>query len=88
MSKKHKMICTTLNYIEHFFILSFTITRCISISAFASLIGILIGCCGILGFLQSDSKLVQKLQNLKSIIQQLKRKNKKHCETILLAKLK
>ena len=29
MSKKHKKICTTLNYIEHFFILDFTITGCI-----------------------------------------------------------
>ena len=42
MSKKHKKVCTTLNYIEHFFILSFTITGCISISAFSSLIGIFI----------------------------------------------
>ena len=43
MSKKHKKVCTTLNYIEHFLILASTITACISISAFASLIGILIG---------------------------------------------
>ena len=38
MSKKHKKVCTTLNYIEHFLILASTITGCISISAFASLI--------------------------------------------------
>ena len=31
---------TTLNYIEHFLILASTITECISIFAFASLIGI------------------------------------------------
>ena len=43
MSKKHKKVCTTLNYIEHFLILASTITGCISISAFASLIGIPIG---------------------------------------------
>ena len=43
MSKKHKKVCTTLNYIEHFLILALTITGCVSISAFASLIGILIG---------------------------------------------
>ena len=43
MSRKHKKVCTTLNYIEHFLILPSTITRCISISAFASLIGIPIG---------------------------------------------
>ena len=33
-------VCTTLNYIEHFVILAFTITGCISISAFNSLLGI------------------------------------------------
>ena len=43
MSKKHKKICTTLNYIERFLILASTITGCVSISAFASLIGIPIG---------------------------------------------
>ena len=43
MSKKYKKVCTTLNYIEHFLILPLTITGCVSISAFASLIGILIG---------------------------------------------
>ena len=43
MSKKYKKVCTTLNYIEHFLILASTITGCISITAFASLIGIPIG---------------------------------------------
>ena len=33
MSKRHKKVCTTLNYIEHFLILSYTITGFISISA-------------------------------------------------------
>ena len=41
--KKHKKVCTTLNYIEHFLILAFTITGCVSISAFASLVDIPIG---------------------------------------------
>ena len=40
MSKKHTKVCTTLNYIEHFLILSSTITGCVSIFAFASLNGI------------------------------------------------
>ena len=43
MSKKHKYLCTTLNYIEHFLILGYTITGCLSISDFASLVGIAIG---------------------------------------------
>ena len=38
MSKKHKKVCATLNYIEHFLVLASTITGCISISAFASLL--------------------------------------------------
>ena len=32
MSKKHKSICATLNYIEHFLIVASTITGCVSIS--------------------------------------------------------
>ena len=40
MSRKHEKVCTTLNYIEHFLILASAITGCISISAFASLLGI------------------------------------------------
>ena len=40
MSKKHKKVCTTLNYIEDFLILASTITGRISIAAFASLLGI------------------------------------------------
>ena len=43
MSRKHKKICITLNCIKHFLILASTITGCISISAFVSLIGIPIG---------------------------------------------
>ena len=43
MSRKHKKVCTTLNYIEHFLILAPTITRCVSIPAFWSLVGIPIG---------------------------------------------
>ena len=43
MSKEGKRVSTTLNFIEHFFILASTVTGCISISAFASLIGIPLG---------------------------------------------
>ena len=34
------MVCTVLNYTKHFFILASRNTGCISISIFASLIGI------------------------------------------------
>ena len=42
MSMKHKKFCTVLN-IEHYLILVSEVTGCISISAFASLLGISIG---------------------------------------------
>ena len=43
MSRKHKKVCATLNYIEDFLILASTITGCVSTFDFASLIGIPIG---------------------------------------------
>ena len=43
MIRKHENVCATLNGIEQFLILASTISRCISISAFASLLSIPIG---------------------------------------------
>ena len=43
MCKKHKTICTILNYTEHFLILASAITGCVSISAFASSVVVSIG---------------------------------------------
>ena len=40
MSRKHEKVFTTLNDIEHFLNVASTITGCISISDFASLLGI------------------------------------------------
>ena len=40
MSKIDKRVCITLNYIEYFLILASKITECISVSAFASLLGV------------------------------------------------
>ena len=40
ISKMHKRVCTTLNYMKHFLSLTSTFTVCVSISAFASLVGI------------------------------------------------
>ena len=43
MSEKHKKDCATLNYNEHFLILASTITECISVFAFATLVVIPLG---------------------------------------------
>ena len=40
LNKKHENIYRVFNYIEHLFILISTATGCISISAFASLVGV------------------------------------------------
>ena len=43
MSKKHKKSCKVLNYIDHLLIVISAITGCVSISSFASLVGVPIG---------------------------------------------
>ena len=43
MSKKHIKVCITLSCIKHFLVLPSTITACISISPFSSLIDVPIG---------------------------------------------
>ena len=40
MSKKHKKVCRVLNFIDHSLIVTSTITGCVSISTFASLVSI------------------------------------------------
>ena len=84
MSKERKRVSTTLNYIEHFFILASTITGCISISVFASRIGIprgiassVIGLkiCAIAAWIKDQKSMIKKNKN-------------KHDKIVLLAKSK
>ena len=84
MKKKHKKVCTTLNYIKHFVILASKITGCISISTFASLVGILIGIMSSAIGLEICAITVG-IKNYKSII---KKKKKKNDKLILLGKSK
>ena len=84
ISKKHKNICTTLNYIKHFPILASTITGCISISTFTSLIGIPIGI--------TSSAIGLKIWTITTGIEKyqsiIKKKKKKHDKIVSLAKSK
>ena len=84
MSRKHKKVCTTLNYIEHFLILASAIAGCISISAFASLLGIPIGITSSAVGLKICA-VTAGIQMYKSIV---KKKKKKHDKMVLLAKTK
>ena len=84
MSRKHKKVCTTLNYIEHFLILASAIAGCISISAFVSLLGIPIGITSSAVGLKICA-VTAGIQMYKSIV---KKKKKKHDKMVLLAKTK
>ena len=84
MSRKHKKVCRTLNYIEHFLILASTITECISISDFDFLIFIPIWSTSSAKVLKTCA-IASGIKKNKSII---KRKKKKHDKVVLLAKSK
>ena len=84
MSKTHKKVCRVLNYIEHSIRVNTAITGCVSISAFASLVGISIGItnsavgvriCVITAGIKKNKSINQKIR-------------KKHDKTVLLAKSK
>ena len=75
MSRKHRTVCATLNYTEHVLILAFTITGCISISAFASLLVIPIGTTSSAIGLKICA-IAAEIKNYKSIIKKKKNKHK------------
>ena len=82
MSEKHKKGWGVLNYIDHSLIVISTITRCVSISAFASLVGIPIGIASsTIGF--RICVITTGVKKYKSII---KKKRTKHDKIVLLEK--
>ena len=82
--KSPKKNCAALNYIEHFLILASTITGCVSVSTFASLVGIPIGITSYAMRLKMWG-ITAGVKKYKSII---KKKKKKHDKIVLLAKSK
>ena len=84
MSKKYKKVWTTLSHIEHFVILASIITGCISISAFASLLGLPIGITSSAIELKTCA-ITAGIKRYKSTI---KKNKKKHDKIVLLANSK
>ena len=78
------MVSGTLNHIEHFIILGSTITGCVSISAFSSLVGIPVGITSSATGLKICA-ITAGIKTYKSIIKETK---KKHDKIVLLAKSK
>ena len=79
MSRKHEKVCVTLNYIENFLILASAVTGCITLSAFSSLLGILIGITSSAIGLKMCA-IAAGIKKYKSII---KKKKKKHEKKVL-----
>ena len=82
MSKKHKNLCKTLNYVDQFLILASAVTECISISGFASLLDIPIGITSFATGLKICA-VAAEIKKYKSIIN---KKEKKHDKIVLIAK--
>ena len=82
ISKKQKKACRNLNYVEHLLILALAVTGCVSISAFASLVGIPVGITSS-GAAIKISAITAGIKKYKSII---KKQRKKHNEIFLLGK--
>ena len=82
MSKKYKKVCRVLNYIDHLVIVTSIITGWISISAFASLVGNLIGIASSAIGLKI-CVITAGILKYKSII---KEKKKNHDKIVLLVK--
>ena len=80
MSKKYKKVCTVLNYIDHSLIVTSTITGCVSVSVFVSLVAITSSAIGLKIYV-----ITAGIKNYKSII---KKKKKKHDKIVLLTKSK
>ena len=88
MSKKHKKVFRVLNYIEHLLIAISTIAGCVSISAFASLVGIPIGITSSaigLKIWVITTVICVIIKKYKSII---KKKRKRHDKKVLWVKSK
>ena len=84
MSKKHKKVCGFFNNTEHLLILVSNVTRCVSISAFASLGGSPVGITSSAAGLNL-CVITAEIKKYKSITN---KKKKKHDKIVLLAKTK
>ena len=79
MNENYKKTCTYLNYVEHWLILVSTVTGCVSISPFPSLVAIPLGI--------TSSALGIKICAITAVIKKyksiIKKKKKKHNKKVL-----
>ena len=84
MNNRHKKSCRVLNYIDHLLIVTSTITWCVSISDFDSLVGVTkrITSSGIGLKICAIAAWIRKYKSI------IKKKKKKHDKIVLLRKSK
>ena len=82
MSEKYKETCKYLDYVENFLILSSTVTGCVSISEFASLVCVPVSPTSSVVKIKTCA-ITAGLKKYKSIIKKTK---KKHNKTVLIGK--
>ena len=70
ISKKHKKFYKILNYTEHLLILASAVTGCVSISAFACSVGILVG---IVSYAAKTCVVTAGIKKYKSVIKKKRR---------------
>ena len=88
MSKRHKKVCRTLNYIEHFPVLASAVTGCVSICVIVSLVGIPIGIASSVVVVVVVVEICTMTAAIKKYKARIKKKKKKHDKIVLLAKTK
>ena len=84
ISRKHKKVCTIVNYIKHFLILASAMTGSILIAVFASLLGIHI----LITSSATGLKMYAIAAGIKMYKSIIKKWKKKHDKIVLLAKSK
>ena len=84
MSKRHKKNGRNLNYVDHLHFVTSTISGCTSISAFTSLVGILIA----ITSSGTEFKTCVITAGIKKYNSIIRRKRKKHDKIVLLVKSK
>ena len=82
MSEKYRNTCKYLNYVEHFLIIASTVTDCVSISAFASLVCVPVGITSSAVEINVSS-ITAGIKRYKPI---KKKRKKKHDKIVLLGK--
>ena len=76
MSEKHKKACRALTYIEHFLFFASAVSGCVSISAFASLVGAPVGNASSAAGL-NISATITGIKKFKPIIEKTRKKDNK-----------